>query len=34
MLATDFHIMDRKIYMNIEKENRNTNVLVCNMPYM
>ena len=31
MLATDFHIIDRK--WDIEKENHNANSLVCNMPY-
>ena len=32
MLANDFHIMDKKILQDIEKENHNGNFLVCYIP--
>ena len=34
MSVTDFHIMDRKISIDIDKENHNANLLVCSMLYL
>ena len=34
MLAADFHILDKKFIWDNEKRNHNTNILVCNMPYL
>ena len=34
MSVTDFHIMDRKISIDTDKENHNANLLVCSMLYL
>ena len=34
MSVTDFHNMDRKISIDIDKENHNANLLVCSMLYL
>ena len=34
MSVTDFHIMDRKISIDIDKENHNANLLVSSMLYL
>ena len=34
MSVTDFRIMDRKISIDIDKENHNANLLVCSMLYL
>ena len=34
MSVTDFHIMDRKISIDIDKENHNANLWVCSMLYL